>query len=128
MGIRCYAERARAFGWHAIEINGHDYEAIDKAFAEAVKTTEQPSFIIAKTEKGHGYPADRQQRRMAWQGFVSREAKEAIEILGGVQNTTIKVQLPEDFKPVSGSKAQASLSTDLSKTNRLLLVKHTAMP
>jgi transketolase len=34
-----YAERARAFGWHAIEIDGHDVEAIDRAYAEAVATT-----------------------------------------------------------------------------------------
>ena len=30
-----YADRARAFGWHAIEIDGHDVEAIDRAFTEA---------------------------------------------------------------------------------------------
>src|SRR3954471_6436944 len=29
-----YANRARAFGWHAIEIDGHDVEAIDRAYTE----------------------------------------------------------------------------------------------
>src|SRR5919202_1622030 len=33
-----YAERLRAFGWHTIEIDGHDVEAIDKAYQEAVGT------------------------------------------------------------------------------------------
>ena len=32
-----YAERARAFGWHAIEVDGHDVEAIDRAYAEAAR-------------------------------------------------------------------------------------------
>src|ERR687887_55312 len=31
-----YANRARAFGWHAIEIDGHDVEAIDQAYGEAL--------------------------------------------------------------------------------------------
>ena len=31
-----YARRAEAFGWHAIEIDGHDVEAIDRAYAEAL--------------------------------------------------------------------------------------------
>src|SRR5205085_1927692 len=31
-----YANRARAFGWHAIEIDGHDVEAIDRAYEEAI--------------------------------------------------------------------------------------------
>ena len=30
-----YAARAEAFGWHAIEIDGHDLDAIDRAFDEA---------------------------------------------------------------------------------------------
>ena len=33
--LDAYANRARAFGWHAIEIDGHDVEAIDRAYAEA---------------------------------------------------------------------------------------------
>ena len=31
-----YAARARAFGWHAIELDGHDLAAIDRAYAEAL--------------------------------------------------------------------------------------------
>ena len=31
-----YADRARAFGCHTIVIDGHDVEAIDRAYAEAI--------------------------------------------------------------------------------------------
>ncbi len=48
-----YAERARAFGWHAIEIDGQDVEAVDAAFAEAVES-DKPVVIVAKTKKGAG--------------------------------------------------------------------------
>src|SRR3712207_4255935 len=52
-----HAARARAFGWHAIEIDGHDLEAIDRAYAEAVATTGRPTVILARTVKGKGVPA-----------------------------------------------------------------------
>src|SRR5438270_1366646 len=34
--LEAYRERTQAFGWHAIEIDGHDYEQIDRAYGEAV--------------------------------------------------------------------------------------------
>ena len=37
-----YVARARAFGWHAIAIDGHDVEEIDRAFAEAVERQGSP--------------------------------------------------------------------------------------
>ena len=49
-----YAARARAFGWHAIELDGHDLAAIDRAYAEADKTKGKPTFLVAKTIKGSG--------------------------------------------------------------------------
>src|SRR5581483_2713939 len=50
-----YAARARAFGWHAIELDGHDLGAIDAAYAEALAQKDQPTCLVAKTEKGHGF-------------------------------------------------------------------------
>lgn len=47
-------ERWSAFGWHVIEINGNDMEALDKAFTEAKATKGQPTVIIANTVKGCG--------------------------------------------------------------------------
>jgi transketolase len=49
-----YANRARAFGWHAIVIDGHDCEQIDRAYAEARAHGGQPVMIVARTQKGHG--------------------------------------------------------------------------
>ncbi len=48
-----YAARARAFGWHAIEINGLDVEAVAAAYKEA-EASDKPVMIVAKTEKGAG--------------------------------------------------------------------------
>ena len=40
-----YANRARAFGWHAIEIDGHDVDAIDRAYQEALEAG-KPTAIV----------------------------------------------------------------------------------
>jgi transketolase len=48
------ADKWRAFGWHVIEIDGHDFKQILDAFAEARQTCGCPSAIIAKTIKGKG--------------------------------------------------------------------------
>src|SRR6187401_1519819 len=49
-----YARRLEAFGWHVIEIDGHDVDAIDAAYAEAIRTRGRPTAIVAKTVKGSG--------------------------------------------------------------------------
>src|ERR687891_188354 len=41
-----YADRFRAFGWHTIEIDGHDVEAVDRAYAEAVTQDDRPTAVI----------------------------------------------------------------------------------
>jgi len=46
--------RWRAFGWHALEIDGHDLNAILDAFAEARRTSGKPTMILARTLKGKG--------------------------------------------------------------------------
>ncbi len=47
-------ERFAAFGWHVIEVDGHDVEAVAGAFDEARATIGKPSVIIARTVKGKG--------------------------------------------------------------------------
>ena len=46
-------KKFEAFGWHVITIDGHDYDAIEAALAEA-KTVDKPVAIIAETTKGKG--------------------------------------------------------------------------
>ena len=48
-----FRDRALAFGWHAIEIDGHDVVQVDAAYTEA-RRTDRPTLIVARTEKGHG--------------------------------------------------------------------------
>ena len=41
-----------AFGWHAVEVDGHDFQALNNAIEEAKSVTDKPSVIIAKTVSG----------------------------------------------------------------------------
>ena len=54
MPLAPIAEKVRAFNWHVIEIDGHDYDQIVKAFDEAKNVTGKPVFILADTVKGKG--------------------------------------------------------------------------
>lgn len=49
-----HPEKWVAFGWHVIEIDGHDFEAILAALDEADTVKDQPTIIIANTVKGKG--------------------------------------------------------------------------
>jgi transketolase len=54
--MEAYASKWRAFGWHAIVVDGHDVPAVLDAFEEARKTKGQPTMILARTVKGKGMP------------------------------------------------------------------------
>src|SRR5947208_4167763 len=87
-----YTNRARAFGWHAIEIEGHDVEAIDGAYAEAL-AADRPVAIVARTIKGKGVKAV--EDKPGWHGKALDDPEEAIAELGGVRNITVQVAKPE---------------------------------
>jgi transketolase len=88
-----YANRARAFGCHAIEIDGHDVEAIDRAYAEAIDISGQPVVIVAKTIKGKGDPEV--EDKNGFHGKALDHSEEVIATLGGVRNLEIEVAKPE---------------------------------
>ena len=92
-----YANRARAFGCHAIEIDGHDVEAIDRAYAEATDISGQPVVIVAKTIKGKGDPAV--EDKNGFHGKALDHSDEVIATLGGVRHLAIEVAKPDTSAP-----------------------------
>jgi len=88
-----YAERARAFGWKAVEIDGHDVEAIDRAYAEAVETEGVPTVIVAKTIKGKG--VKEVENKPNWHGKALDNPEQAIEELGGERNIVVEPAKPD---------------------------------
>jgi transketolase len=91
--LDAYARRVGAFGWHTIEIDGHDVEAIDQALTEAAGTEGRPTAILARTEKGHGVAAVANQNGAHGKPVPDEAA--AIAELGGRRELSIKVAKPE---------------------------------
>ena len=54
MGIEPIADKFRAFRYHTLEIDGHDFPQILAALEEARRTTDAPTAIVARTVKGKG--------------------------------------------------------------------------
>jgi transketolase len=54
MSIEPIVNKWEAFGWHVIDINGHDMEAIVNALNEAETVKLKPTMIVARTVKGKG--------------------------------------------------------------------------
>ncbi len=48
------AEKFESFGWHAIKMNAHDFDDMERAFNEAEKISGQPVVIIQNSVKGKG--------------------------------------------------------------------------
>jgi transketolase len=87
-----YARRIGAFGWHTIEIDGHDVEAIDAAYTEALETRGAPTAILARTMKGRGVAAVQDAEGAHGKPLPSTE--EAIAELGGIRNIQVPVHPP----------------------------------
>jgi len=91
------AERARAFGWHAIEVDGHDVSEIDRAYHDAAALTGRPTAILARTLKGKGVAAV--EDKEGWHGKPLDDPNGAIAELGGVRNLRLELRLPEPGEP-----------------------------
>ena len=93
--LSSYVRRAEAYGWAAIEIDGHDVDAIDRAYEEALATTGRPTAIVARTIKGKGVKAV--ENKEGWHGKALDDPEEAIAELGGERNIVIDVRKPDPF-------------------------------
>ena len=95
--LEVYLARARAFGWHAIAIDGHDVVEIDRAYAEAVATTGRPTVVVSQTVKGRGVSAV--EDRNGFHGKPLDDPEAAIAELGGLRDIRITVPTPEPREP-----------------------------
>ena len=69
-------KKFEAFNFHVINIDGHDFDAIDAAFKEAREIKEQPTAIIAKTVKGKGVSF--MENQVSWHGSAPNDEQYAV--------------------------------------------------
>ncbi|MDQ2906502.1 MAG: transketolase [Chloroflexota bacterium] len=107
-----YAARAKAFGWNAIVIDGHNDEEIDQAYAQAVWPNGAPTLITAKTIKGKGVSFV--ENKNGWHGkaFSKEQEEQALKELNYVRSQTFPVQKPENLQPAEApAKKPVALPT-----------------
>jgi transketolase len=88
-----FARRWRAFGWHAIVVDGHDLTQILDALDEARKTTGRPTMILARTIKGKGVSFT--EGKDGWHGKPFKKGEELDRALA---------ELEKQFVPLPGGK------------------------
>jgi transketolase-like protein len=105
---------AEAFGWWAIEVDGHDVEEIDNAYKQVLDTDGRPVTIIARTVKGkgaaavenhngfHGKPARTRGTRAGQTGFASEAT------LGGARLAYENGGLSASIGPPTGTVCELS--------------------
>jgi len=78
MDLEPLADKWRSFGWHLVEIDGHDLAQVDAAFNEAAATKGKPTCILAHTVKGKGVSF--MENNPKWHG-VAPNAEEIVAAL-----------------------------------------------
>lgn len=74
-----FARRWRAFGWHAIVVNGHNLNQVLDALAEAKATKGKPTMIVAGTVKGKGISFT--EGKDNWHGKAFKKGEELDKVL-----------------------------------------------
>jgi len=79
--IEPIVDKWRAFGWHCLSIDGHDFTQLLSAFDSARSTTDKPTMIVARTIKGKGVSF--LENAPGWHGKAlnAEQAEQALEEL-----------------------------------------------
>ena len=92
-----YATRAKAFGWDAIVIDGHDLAQIDDALSRA-RSASRPTAIVARTVKGKGVSF--LEDKPGWHGKTldAEQAKQALAEIGDEPSRVFDVPSPAPWR------------------------------
>ena len=81
MSIEPLAAKWQAFGWHVINVNGHDIKALIRAFEEGKRVKYKPTAIIAHTIKGEGVSFMRWVKDFHGKALKEAELRKALDDL-----------------------------------------------
>src|SRR5690242_16945488 len=99
--MEAYAAKWRAFGWHAIVVDGHDVQAILDAFDQASGTKGRPTMILARTIKGKGIPLA--EGKPGWHGKAFKKGAELDGVLKDLESQFVPEQ--EAAQPPNGPRS-----------------------
>src|SRR3954454_10941551 len=99
-----FERRWKAFGWHAIVIDGHDLTQILDALDEARATKGQPTMILARTVKGKGVASV--EGHQGWHGKAFKKGEERDSAIA---------ELEKQFAPVPDNGPAANLAGQIAR-------------
>jgi transketolase len=114
-----FARRWRAFGWHAIVIDGHDLAAILDALDEARRTKGQPTMILARTIKGKGVSFA--EGKEGWHGRAFKKGEELDRALAELDRQFVPA-------PADGFNLAAQIARPVSAPRPVAAPKPVAPP
>ena len=88
-----FINRAKASGWNAMEIDGHDHIKIDQAYKSAIASKTLPTLIVATTIKAKGVTSI--ENKNGFHGKVLDDPDAAIKELGGIKNIIVRPPSPK---------------------------------
>jgi len=83
MSVDPVAPKFQAFGWNTIEVNGHDFKELLRAFKDAASVKGRPSIIIANTVKGKGVSFMEGSVKFHGKAPCDEELEQALKEVGG---------------------------------------------
>ena len=83
MPLEPLTDKWRAFNWNVVEIDGHDLDQIDAAFAAADACKGRPTLIYANTIKGKGCSYMLDQPQLHYTPPTKEQYESALEALKG---------------------------------------------
>ena len=111
--MEAYASKWRAFGWHAIVVDGHDVTLLLDAYEQARRTKGRPTMILARTLKGKGIPLA--EGKGGWHGKAFKKGEELDRVLKDLESQL----LPEDepAQPPDGPRTHRDNSRRANQPN-----------
>ncbi len=80
-------KKIEQFGWHVINVDGHDLKALKTVLLEAKNTKGKPTFIYADTVKGKGI--DFMENVLSWHGSVTMTDEQLSQSLAALKNNNV---------------------------------------
>lgn len=87
-------KRFEAYGWKTLSVDGHDFDAIDKALDEATSQSELPTLIACKTRIGYGAPTKENSSSVHGSPLGAKELEGAKQKLKWAHNA---FEIPENI-------------------------------
>jgi transketolase len=107
------ARRWVGFGWHTLVVDGHDVDALLKAYAEARVTSGRPTMILARTVKGKGIAAI--EGKDGWHGKALKKGDETDKAIAELERQMVDAPAWPSIQPPSTRGTAQEDAPDYSK-------------